>query len=352
MRTRAKIILSIIILALMGDSINPNKVFTQDFKSTCKIPKELTLTRPPPLNEPTQILIGIYILDIIEINDAKQTFKSNFIHNLTWKDTRLSADALGHSLAGCEISVHEIWNPEINFINQQNLKNMLDEVVKVDSAGNIFYRQIFMGWLTTRINLIKFPFDSQVLPIKMGSFYSTEDLTLIVNEKRVGRFKEFSLLTWAIDLKKLIISSEQIAAQNRSVPIFTVELIAKRHPGFYYWKLFIPLGFIVFMAGSVFMIHPNQFGPQLGVSTASIFTMITFNYSLGNILPKISYLTLAGIYISFSGLLVFLAFGESIITGRLASKGHIEMAQTIDKWARVVYPVLFLSLVIYIFLNK
>ena len=56
---------------------------------------------------------------------------------------------------------------------------------------------------------------------------------------------------------------------------------AERMFGFYFWKLFVPLSLIVAMASIVFWIDPQNLGPQLGVSTASVFTLIAFLISMG-----------------------------------------------------------------------
>jgi cadmium resistance protein CadD (predicted permease) len=45
--------------------------------------------------------------------------------------------------------------------------------------------------------------------------------------------------------------------------------------------------------------------------------------------------------------LVFLALLEVIITSRYAQKGHTQRAQTIDRYARWMYPLAFLVLLVF-----
>jgi hypothetical protein len=41
--------------------------------------------------------------------------------------------------------------------------------------------------------------------------------------------------------------------------------------------------------------------------------------------------------------LVFSALGEAVLTSRLAKDGREALALRIDRWARIVYPLLFIG---------
>jgi len=103
---------------------------------------------------------------------------------------------------------------------------------------------------------------------------------------------------------------------------------------------------IVFMAGSVFWIDPTELGPQIAVATASVFTLIAFLFSLGYLLPRVSYLTRVDQFVLGSTLLVFSAFGEAILTSKLAREGNPSLSGTIDRWARGIYPAVFAALAV------
>jgi hypothetical protein len=125
------------------------------------------------------------------------------------------------------------------------------------------------------------------------------------------------------------------------MPRATLPLTARRDVGYYVWKLFVPLGLIVFMAWTVFFIGHDQMGPRIGISTASIFTLIAFQFSLGRVLPPISYLTRADAFVLGSSVLVYLALAETIFSGKLNVGGRVELAQRIDRHARWIYAALF-----------
>ncbi len=95
------------------------------------------------------------------------------------------------------------------------------------------------------------------------------------------------------------------------------------------------------MAWTVFWIDPSRFDAQIVLSTAAALTLIAFLLSTRQLLPRVEYLTRADIVILGSAVIVFLSLGEAVVTSNMASKGKELLARAIDRWSRIVYPVLF-----------
>lgn len=306
------------------------------------IPRRVLTTRPDPPGVPTEVAVGIYVVDVMEIDDVRQTFTADLHFTLQWSDARLSAEALGSSLGERSLQLGEIWHPHVDILNQRNLKDHYEKVVQVDDKGNVIYRQRLYGDLSSSVDLRDFPFDNQVLPINVISFrYGPDQVAFIMDEYRTGGVETFSIAGWSVELGEAQVTNEFVAPQGRSLSRLDYHLVAQRHVGFYLWKVLVPLTLIVFMAGSVFWIDATELGPQVGVSTASVFTLIAFLFSLGYLLPRVSYLTRADQFVLGSTLLVFLAFGEAIMTAKIAKGGNPSLSRKIDLWARAIYPGLF-----------
>jgi hypothetical protein len=311
--------------------------------NSCAIPPDAVGSRPDPVGVPTQVSVGIYVIDIFEISNATQAFSADIQVAVSWQDNRLAKKSLGYSLENCRITLNEIWHPYLGIVNQRNMKKVFGDTVQIDGDGNVLYRQRGIGELTTPVDLKDFPFDDQTFSISLSSFrYDNSEVSIILDEFRTGRLGRFSLAGWSIEPGEARVTSQDIALQNRSFDRLDYELIAERHRGYYLWKVFLPLALIVFMAWTVFWIDPSQLGAQVGVSGAAVFTMIAFQFSLGYFLPRVSYLTRADKYILGSTILVFLALGEGILTSWMAQKERHELSKKIDRWSRVVYPILFL----------
>lgn len=313
----------------------------------CVIPRSVATTRPDPEGVPTEVAVGIYIIDVTGVDDVRQTFTADFYFTLRWRDARLAAEAMGSSLAECRLQLAEIWHPQADIVNQRNLKKYFEDIVQVDAKGSVIYRQRFFGDLSSPVDLRDFPFDSQVLPINVVSFrYGPDQVAFVMDEYRTGRVETFSVAGWSIELGEAQITTEYIAPQDRNLSRLNYQLVAQRHAGFYLWRVLVPLTLIVFMAGSVFWIDPTELGPQIAVATASVFTLIAFLFSLGYLLPRVSYLTRVDQFVLGSTFLVFLAFGEAILTSKLARGDNRSLSSTIDRWARGIYPAVFAALAV------
>ena len=159
-----------------------------------------------------------------------------------------------------------------------------------------------------------------------------------------GRMDRFSVAGWNVDIGDVQIS--QIDRERRdSLVRFTQRLVARRLSIFFVMKVVLPLCLIVFMAWVVFWIDPSDIGPQFGVATASVLTMIAFQFSLTRMLPPVSYLTRLDLFLLGATVLVFLALGEAAVSSRMARGGRTESARRLDLWSRWVYAALFAVLV-------
>ena len=117
----------------------------------------------------------------------------------------------------------------------------------------------------------------------------------------------------------------------------TYTLEVERQTNYYLLTMLIPLLLIALMAWSVFWIDPSFLPSQIGISTASVFSLIAFRLGLASSLPKVAYLTLADKFVLAITILVFAAFGEAVLTGSLSKAGREDLARRVDRWARWVY---------------
>jgi hypothetical protein len=104
------------------------------------------------------------------------------------------------------------------------------------------------------------------------------------------------------------------------------------------WNFVLPLCLIVMMAWTVFWLDPEtSSGAQIGIATASTFTLIAFLIALRTRLPAVGYLTQLDKLSVYSTVLVFLALGEVVVTSSLAQRGQQLLARRLDVHARWIY---------------
>jgi hypothetical protein len=313
--------------------------------------KALLFDRPDPEGVPTKIYIGLYLLDLISIDDVNQSFTADFFAVVRWNDPRLAIKDPSESPILRHFDLEEIWHPMTYIINQRRISRQLDDIFRVDPAGNVQYIQRFLGDFSSPLDFKDFPFDKQRLALQVVSFrYGPEEVEFVLDQKRTGRRGQLSLVGWFIGQGQSEVTTEYLQVQDRHLARVDFVLDVKRQRPFYIIKALIPLILIIFMAWSVFFIDPSVIGPQIGIPTSSVFALILFNHRMSSLLPRVSYLTRIDRFILFSIILVFITLGESVITATLAQKEKKELALKIDRWARYLYLLLFAAVLIYSFI--
>lgn len=307
--------------------------------------------RPDPAGTPTQVKVGIYVLDIKNIDDVAQTYSADFFLVVEWIDRRLAAKATDPILVNKKYSKDEIWHPRLGILNELSLTTKSPDTIEVDSIGNARWIQRFFGNLSLPMNLRDYPFDHHEIAISVVSFgYGPEDVKFIVNNRLTGRAPSFTVTDWSVTDGTAEVLQEYFPPQDRNFARCDISFLAKRHIGYFLWKVIVPTLLIVAMSWTVFFIDPSELGPQLGISSTTILTIVAHHLSLSNILPRISYLTRADQFIVGSIILVFMALGEAIITSYLMRAGDCEHALRIDLLSRVGFPISYGLLIVFSFL--
>lgn len=318
----------------------------------CSIPIEAQTVKPGKPDEKVLVKVGFFVIDVKEIDDLKQTFTADVWFTKTWNDPRLSEQALGKSLENCIYRLSDIWNPHVIVINQYGGDTLLEKVARIDPLGNVTVRQRYVGDITSDLDFSNFPFDYQQLHFIVAAVGpDSQSIAFEVYDDTTGQREPFSVEGWRVKLIGGNINNEQIKSLDNK-PIlnlhrldFTLE--AERDKGYYLWKVIAPLCLIVLMAWAVFWIDPKNLGPQVGLSTATVFTLIAYRFSIGFSLPKVSYFTRMDNFVLFSTILVFIALGTAIATSKISSDMGNSLAKKIEKYMRVVYPLIFLAIMLF-----
>jgi hypothetical protein len=297
-------------------------------------------TRPEPEGQATRVSLGVFIVDVSEIDDAKQTFKADVYLTLRWKDPRLASPEAPRNLP-----LANVWHPGLQVINRRSLDHLLPEVVSVDRLGNVAYNQRFQGTFAVPLNLRNFPMDEQVLALRIVSPGHSPAEIELVSDERSGRAQEFTIMDWVIG-PPTFRADPLHSPVGRELAGFQCALSAHRLTGAYVYQFIIPLTFIVCMSWAPFWMSPEQLGPHQSIAVTSILTIIAYRFVLANQLPRVPYLTRFDYLLLGCTTLVFLVLVLVVTTHAMLAKAHPERARKLDLWARGVFPALFLGLIL------
>jgi len=313
-------------------------------ENPCAAPNLQTDIRPNADGPPTRVSVGIFMADLTGVSDPDQTLTGDFGVVQTWTDPRLD------HLAGCEISLDDVWSPGLVFFNSGRLFTSRPREVGIGPGGSVTYAQRYYGTMASYHDLQDFPFDDQTFRISLLPFEWTEkDVELVVDDQVTGRRELLNISDWEILGIHSVISIRPAPARNDFTPYYDFLITAHRITGYYLWKVILPLCLIVAMSWCVFWISPELYGPQIGLSATSMLTLIAFIFATTNMVPELGYFTLLDLFIGGSTILVFLALLESLTVTYLVSSDKRMLARRIDGWSRVIFPLAFALLTVVIF---
>jgi hypothetical protein len=227
-------------------------------------------------------------------------------------------------------------------VNDRGLSPQLPLVVDVDALGNVVYRQRLSGELAVDLDLKDFPFDTQLLPIQIISYqYSPDEIRFSPSARIAANTESFSVEGWSFGQLETKVGEFTVPAVGIARPQMTFIVEAQRNAQYYLLTMFLPMSLIVFMSWTAFWIQPNVVPPRIAISTASIFSLIAFGFSIRLSLPRVSYVTRADLFVIGCTLLVFLALGAAVIGSRWASADKLDRAIRLNAAIRWVYVALF-----------
>lgn len=306
-------------------------------------PEPLLLGERPSINgEPTVIDIGVFVIDIDEIDDVSQRFSVDIFLVARWQDPRLALPEPERKGQKRFMMIDDVWTPRVLFLNDRGLRAHLREGVEVDDLGNMKFQNRLSGELAANLEFREFPFDVQHLPIDIVSYeYTTDEMLISPESVILSREGHFSIEGWSLKLLEPKAGVMITPSDQASLPRLTYIIEAKRDSNYYILTMLVPMSLIIFMAWTVFWLQPNIVPPRIAISTASIFSLIALGVSIRLGLPKISYLTTADIFVLGCTLMVFIALGVAVIGSRWASSDRMEQALKANAIARWVYMLLF-----------
>jgi gamma-aminobutyric acid receptor subunit beta len=323
-------------LLLMNISVMAQGQTVSSPEPGCEFPDSVRHSRPGTGQGATEIRVGVYLIDIPKIDDADQSYVADIFLRYEWKDARL---ANGRD-APCTVPAADIWNPGVLVVNQRSVQRQMNDVVEVQADGTVRYVQRFYGTYSVPLDLRRFPFDSQKLPITLVARFRPEDLRLVVDEQLFAVADQLSSPNWSIG-SPIAATGEYRVQPGRSIAQLQILFPAKRRSGYYVWKLIVPMSFVVFMSWAVFWLSPQNLAPRTGLSATSMLTLIAFRLALGSSLPPISYLTELDVFTIGATILVFAALAQAVVTTALWERERKQLAQSLNSLSRVLFPAAF-----------
>ena len=304
------------------------------------------IERPEAEKGPTQVSVGIWIVDINNIDSAQQNFTADIAIVLRWKDVRLAHTGTG----AMHYALSEIWTPRVGIANEtSSVVRKLPESAEVEPDGTVIYRQLYVGSFSQPLRLQSFPFDRQIFHIQFVAIrYQPNEVAFVPDENWIrdgvrqaaGISPSVTLADWAIerwDAK----ASVYALTPRMQYSGYVFEFTARRNVEYYILKVILPLVLIVMMSWSVFWTEPTNSNTQFSIAVTSMLTLIAYRFAVDNQLPRLPYMTRLDAFFLVSTLLVFLSLIEVLVTTILDNNQQLARAKKLDRYCRVIVPIIF-----------
>jgi len=214
-------------------------------------------------------------------------------------------------------------------------------------------------------DLKKFPFDEQVLKIKLYPPYGIErneqdnypkayvstftprnNVYLDLKRYKNDNFlKEWSITDFKVDneieIEDTVSPFDRDKLTQSIFDVIVLKIKVKRNINYFIFKIIIPVFLILSIVWSVMWIPPNQVESRLTTSIVGLLSLIAYNFVFNDDLPKLSYLTSLDRYVLLSYLFCAIPTFLTVYFSRLTKKDY-QTALAVNKKSRTIGIVIYI----------
>lgn len=315
---------------------------------------------PNPPASPTVVKVGVFLADILDLDEVNETFQIELIVLAEWDDPRLAfdpeVDGVETKLFQGQFQFNEVfagWWPQLSIINEIGSGDISAIQIEVHPDGCVRFLEARNVTLETPMKLQPFPFDTQTLVARMIAFGSdSRQVLLEVNEQMLGATEEHALNDDLVNIAQWRLLHLDIVSRpsdhryyGKSRPIsellFTITL--QRESASVVWKVILPLVILVLLMWAVFWMEVDNLSDRLNVAFIGILTIVAYQFLIEGSMPRISYFTFTDTVLLYSFFVMCLSVLESLVLTSLCKAGHKATAERVDHVARWAFPLVYFA---------
>jgi hypothetical protein len=299
-------------------------------------------------NKPVKVKIGLFLTNLIDVDEVKEMFHISGYLFMTWKDPRL-AFSPARGATDRSYNLDSIWVPRVFMVNASVQREKITTNARGDPDGTIHYLELFQAELTTSFYLEPFPFDTESLEMFVEPFLDERDTMTLEYDNQVGGVGTepfVELAQWKILAIRGAEQRHAIAATGRAISELEIDLVVQRRYRYYLWKVFLPLFAMVAIAYSAFWIKTSDYYTQISITLTAILTEIAFLFAISSSLPKVPYLTFIDAFFLMSFAFSCGCIVELVVVHQSLERNREEHAARVRTISRILYPVLYVAILV------
>ncbi|WP_406699899.1 hypothetical protein V5E97_13720 [Singulisphaera sp. Ch08] len=300
-------------------------------------PLDADMTPPRVQGKPVEVSIGFYILDFARITSRDESFDVTGYLELNWRDPRTArpestANGVTRHAPG------KIWTPRVFFENAlEQPRFHFDPVIEADDEGRVSSWVIVSGKFSVPMNLRQFPFDRQVMSVRIGTFEDESVQSLQVDPALVMVDEKAFVTDWTIEKASARVEPRRYVPGQETYPSYIYQVVVQRQWTFYFWRVLVPLTLLTIVAWAAFWFEPSGLQPQISTCTAALISLVAFNFAIDFSLPKVAYLTFVDKHALIGFGFVTAAAATVTYVHVALDRGRRDRAQRIQRFARWLF---------------
>lgn len=265
----------------------------------------------PTESHPARVRVGLQIRNLADIDEVRERWSATGTIVASWREPSLAYRPRYAADRNRDVA-RSMWRPMLAFRNEIDQAKFKNADMYVEPDGTIVYTQDFSAILSTELDLRRFPFDSESLPVVVEpAGEDTERVLLQFDPKFTSapKARYAELAQW----KTLSLTgqpeTEVLAERSAHGIAFTLKVQRNSRP--YVWKFIVPLILLVIISWVSFWLSYEEFTTkdQLSAAIATLLIVVAFNLVASNQLPKTNYITYIDALLFVSFLFVIIAIG-------------------------------------------
>lgn len=298
-------------------------------------------------SEPIEARVGIQIDQLTDIDQKSETFGVVGTIRMQWTDPNLAFAPDADSLYPIRVYTAEKFRdfadsngllaPGFLILNRQGRLNTDDSTVVVFPDGSAIFAERFLVTLQAPdFDFRKYPFDSQHFHVRLGFLLPSSLMRVSEVSGFSGMGEQLGEEEWVV-AKTWVDIDDWDTAFGFAAPRFSLGFSAHRHLQYYVLRIFLPLGILLAVTYSTFLLR--DFARRIEICTTALLTFVAFNFAISNDLPRLGYLTFLDAVIGFFFLIIGLTVVWNVVLRRMELNGRGELARHIDFYTLWIYPV-------------
>jgi hypothetical protein len=241
---------------------------------------------------PMRVGVALFVNSINKINEATNTFESQFDIRYVWNDPRLAFDTgemgtnrleFGQEAAVAKLAT--IWNPQIKITNIIEKDAQISPGLFIHYDGEVEFIQRVKATFESKLALDAFPFDTQSLLVAMlSSKYNSNQIALSQDQEDLnasGLDPELKVNGWKP--QGITFKTSQLRAWNGAfLRQIEARVGMKRMPNAILGSIFTPF-LLTLIVPTIFTFFTNvELAPRLVAWSGSILALValTFTFSV------------------------------------------------------------------------